>query len=196
MDAVDFYFDFLSPYSYLAHSQLPTLGAPVRYVPIAVLDVMKIVNNAPTTMTCSAKRNYAGKDIGRWAARYGVPFGMADFQRLDGGLLLRIATAAKRMKLEAEVTAAIFKAVWGNAGDASPAGIAATLSANGLPADALIKGAAAEETAQALAATVDEAAGLGVFGAPTFRVGADLYFGNDRFDFIREALATQKRSAS
>lgn len=195
MKTIDFYFDFVSPYSYLAHSQLGGLGAPARLVPIAVLELMKLVNNTPTSITCPAKRAYAGKDLGRWARRYEVAFGAADMKRLDGALLLRLATAAGPMGLTEAVAAAIFRAVWGKDGDPSPDAIAATLAAAGLPADDLMAAAGEEATAQALTAATAEAAATGVFGAPTFRVGEELFFGNDRLDFVREALAAQREIA-
>lgn len=195
MFPITFYFDFLSPYSYLAHSQLETLGAPVRRVPISVLEVMKLVNNTPTTLICSVKRAYAGADLGRWAARYGTPIAFPDLEQLDGELLLRLAVAAEGIDLSAELVASIFKGVWGGSGDPSPAGVAGLLTASGLPAAALMAAAEAPEAAEALASSNRAAAALGVFGAPTFHVGDQLFFGNDRLDFVREALAAQQVGA-
>jgi 2-hydroxychromene-2-carboxylate isomerase len=190
--ALEFYFDFQSPYSYLAHSQLGALGAPVRLAPISVLPLMKLVNNTPTTITCSAKRAYAGKDLARWAARYGVPLSSPDMKRLDGELLLRVVTAAPNEAIRAEATDAIFKAVWGGAGDPSPEGLEAVLSARGLPAADLIAAAGRPEAAEALAAATEAAAARGVFGAPTVFVGDEIFFGNDRLDFVRDRLAAKE----
>lgn len=189
---VEFYFDFQSPYSYLAHSQLGTLSAPVRLVPFQVLPLMKLVNNTPTTITCSVKRTYAGKDLGRWAARYGVPLNSPDMKRLDGELLLRVVTAAENEAIRAEATDAIFKAVWGGAGHPSPEGLEAVLSARGLPAAELIAAAAQPGAAEALTAATEAAAARGVFGSPTIFVGDEIFFGNDRLDFVRERLAAKE----
>ncbi len=75
---VDFFFDFVSPYSYLAQTQLPALqertGARFRLWPMHLLNLMKQVGNAPTTVLCANKLKYATRDIGRWVSRYGVPF--------------------------------------------------------------------------------------------------------------------------
>jgi 2-hydroxychromene-2-carboxylate isomerase len=193
MDPIDFYFDFVSPYSYLAHSQLDVLEAPVRLAPMAVLELMKQVNNTPTTVTCPVKRAYAGKDLARWSARYGVPVSATDMKRLDGALLLRVATAAKPGPERAAVVEAIFKGVWGAEGDPSPEGLEALLAARGLPAADLIAAAAQPAAADALAAETKAAAEIGVFGAPTIRVAGELFFGNDRLDFVREAI-TQARA--
>ncbi|MGH7022193.1 MAG: 2-hydroxychromene-2-carboxylate isomerase [Caulobacteraceae bacterium] len=188
---VEFYFDFQSPYSYLAHSQLGALGAPVRLTPFQVLPLMKLVNNTPTTITCSVKRAYASKDLGRWAARYAVPLSPPDMKRLDAELLLRVVTAAESETIRATATDAIFKAVWGGAGDPSAEGLEALLSARGLPGASLIAAAGEPWVADALVAATQAAAGRGVFGSPTIFVGDEMFFGNDRLDFVRELLATK-----
>jgi 2-hydroxychromene-2-carboxylate isomerase len=185
---LEFYFDFQSPYSYLAHSQLGTLGAPVRLAPFAVLPLMKIVGNTPTTVVCEVKRAYAGKDLARWATRYGIPLRRFNQKPFDAELLLRVVTAAEDEATRAAVVDAIFKAVWGGEGDPSPEGLEATLSAGGLPAADLIAAAGRPEAAAALAAATEAAAARGVFGAPTIFVGDEMFFGNDRLEFVRERL--------
>jgi 2-hydroxychromene-2-carboxylate isomerase len=190
--SIEFYFDFQSPYSYLAHSQLGTLGGPVRLVPFQVLPLMKLVNNTPTTITCAVKRAYAGKDLGRWAARYGVPLSSPDMKRVDGELLLRVVTAAETEATRAVATDAIFKAVWGGGGDPSPEGLEAVLSARGLPAAELIAAAEQPGAAEALTAATEAAAARGVFGSPTIFVGEEIFFGNDRLDFVRDCVAAKE----
>lgn len=195
MKPVTFYFDFASPYSYLANTQTATLPGVVRRAPIAVLELMKLVNNVPTSVTCPAKRAYAGRDLGRWAARYGAPFAMANFGALNFDLLLRLAIAGEGLGVGARVTDRIFQAVWGGQGDASPAGVEIILAEAGLPVPALVERAEAAATAKALEDNIKEAATAGVFGAPTFVVGEELFFGNDRMDFVRAALGEKREVA-
>jgi 2-hydroxychromene-2-carboxylate isomerase len=75
---IDFYFDFPSPYAYLAHTQLPRIaaehGATIDYHPFRILELMKIVGNRPTTIECKNKGKYAGTDLQRWVTRYKVDF--------------------------------------------------------------------------------------------------------------------------
>jgi hypothetical protein len=97
---IEFYFDFASPYSYLAATQLPALtaatGTQIVYRPFRLLELMKIVGNRPTTIECRNKGKYASADIGRWAARYKVPFQRNpnlrsfDFAALGRGALVAI----------------------------------------------------------------------------------------------------------
>ena len=62
---IDFYFDFPSPYAYLAHTQLPRIasehGATVAYHPFRILELMKIVGNRPTTIECKNKAQICGR---------------------------------------------------------------------------------------------------------------------------------------
>ena len=67
MTTIDLYFDFHSPYSYLAHSQLGSFSATVNYHPMDLVAVMMQVGNTPTTIACPAKGKYAGADLQRWA---------------------------------------------------------------------------------------------------------------------------------
>lgn len=195
MRKLDFYLDFRSPYSYLAYTQLASLDADVTLIPITILEVMKLVGNMPTTVTCAVKRTYAGKDLQRWASRYKVPFARPEMARLDGIALARIATAAGPLGMREPVVTTIFGAVWGASGDASPEGVAGLLTDAGLPAADLLAAADTPRAAEALTKANSDAAALGVFGAPTFCVDGELFFGNDRIEFVREALSAQRRGA-
>ncbi|ODT89227.1 2-hydroxychromene-2-carboxylate isomerase [Phenylobacterium sp. SCN 70-31] len=192
MARVEFFFDFGSPYSYLAHSQLSGLGVEVVLRPMAVLKVMEAVGNQPTTLQSAAKGRYARADLGRWAGRYGVPLNPARAQTNDGQACARAVLAAGRIGAAREATAALFHAFWG-VGD--PVGtlpeILAVLAAAGLDVEALEPLIDSPEVVAELEANTREAAERGVFGAPTLFVGDDMYFGNDRLDFVRERLAAE-----
>ena len=60
--SLEYFFDFRSPYSYLAYSQLAGLGAAIVLRPMNVITVMKAVGNSPTTILCAAKGRYARAD--------------------------------------------------------------------------------------------------------------------------------------
>jgi len=87
---VTFYFDYLSPFAYLAETQVHRLDATIDYRPIQTLDVMERVGNTPSFI-CKAKRRYQGRDAGRWAQRYGVRLARhPDYARIDGRRLLLV----------------------------------------------------------------------------------------------------------
>jgi 2-hydroxychromene-2-carboxylate isomerase len=191
---IDFYFDFPSPYAYLAHTQLPRIaaehGAAIVYHPFRILELMKIVGNRPTTIECKNKGKYAGADLQRWVTRYKVDFSRNphsksfDFAELDRGALVAIEDARG-----AEYVTAIFAAIWGKPEDLSQRSVLIdVLRRAGFDAQQLLERASADPVIAQLEAETKAAAERGVFGAPTMFVGDQMYFGNDRFDFVVEAL--------
>ena len=196
--AIDFYFDFVSPYSYLAITQLPALarqhGAEIVYKPFRLLELMKLVGNRPTTVECKNKLRYAGADLGRWAAKYGVSLHRNPHQsKFDSALLLRGALVAADDGEAAPYVSAVFGAVWNGERDLSHhAELVDVLEKAGLAGEKLLERAASDEVAARLDRETAAAAERGVFGSPTFVVGDELYFGNDRLEFVAAALAAAK----
>jgi len=187
---VDFYFDFRSPYSYMAYSQLSRMEVEVNLKPMHVLKVMEQVGNVPTTLICSAKARYARTDLGRWAKRYGVPLNPADMKTIDGEGCLRAVLAAPSAADAATITEALYRGCWGEARALSNKDeILAAIGAAGVDVQALGARMDTPEIVAALESNTIEAAERGVFGSPTLFFGEQMFFGNDRLDFLREALA-------
>lgn len=186
---IEFYFDFRSPYSYLAFTQLRDLGADITLKPIKVLAVMDKVGNVPTTIVCAAKGRYARADLGRWAARYGIALNPSDMRANDGEALSRAVLAATPDQAQ-DVVLTLYRAIWSEGRTLkSSAEVIAALTDAGLDVAAIAAGIDAPEAAARLDANTDEAAERGVFGAPTIFVGEAMFFGNDRLDFVREELS-------
>ncbi len=192
---IEFYFDFPSPYSYLAHTQLPKIaaehGATVTYHPFRILELMTIVGNRPTTIECKNKGKYAGVDLQRWPMRYNVDFSRNphlksfDYAELDRAVLVAVEDG-----LGAEYVTAVFTAIWGKPVDLSQrAVLSEVLEKAGFNAPQLIQRASHAGIVAKLEAETKAAAERGVFGAPTMFVGQHMFFfGNDRLDFVAEAL--------
>jgi 2-hydroxychromene-2-carboxylate isomerase len=193
-EQVDFFFDFISPYTYLAQTQLPALktrtSATFRLWPMHLLNLMKRVGNSPTTVLCANKMKYAGADIGRWVSRYGVPFQFnPQVFAADQSLALRGALVAQDQGVEKAYNRAVFSAFWAEGIDVNDrARLAEALKAGGLDGNALLEIADAARYGERLAENTETAAQRGVFGSPTFLVGDDLFFGNDRLEFLEQRL--------
>jgi 2-hydroxychromene-2-carboxylate isomerase len=186
---LEFFFDFASPYSYLAHSQLGGLGAEVAVRPMRVLKVMEAVGNQPTTIQSAAKGRYAFADLTRWARRYAVPLNPGRMRTNDSAACARAVLAAGRLGQANAATAALFHAFWGEGAPLSTTWeILAVLDKAGLDIKLIEPLLDSPEVAAELDANTTEAAERGVFGAPTIFVGDDMFFGNDRLDFVRERL--------
>ena len=192
---VECFFDFGSPTSYLAWTQLPRIaaaaGARVDWRPILLGGVFKATGNA-SPVTVPAKGRWMGADISRWARRWGVPFRFNPHFPINTLTLMRGAAGLQMRRPEAfeRYLSTIYDAMWkepANLGE--PAVLAATLAAAGFDADEFVALVADPEVKQKLVATTEEAVARGVFGAPTFFVGETMFFGQDRLDFVAEALA-------
>lgn len=190
MKTMAFYFDYRSPYGYLAWTQFGRMPGSVDYRPMDIVDLMRKVENVPTSVICSAKNRYVGKDLARWARRYGVPFARhPDAATIDARRLLRATLAAQRFDAMPVAVKAIYEARWASAAPLSTADeVAALLGRAGLDAALLAQLIDDPALDQDLDAATDQAAADGVFGAPTFFVDDEMFFGNDRLDFVCERL--------
>ena len=192
---IEYFFDFGSPTSYLAWTQLPKIaaeaGAEIAWRPMLLGGVFKATGNA-SPVSVPAKGRWMNSDIPRWAKRYGVPFRFNPHFPINTLTLMRIATGLQ-MRRTADFDRyvdVVHRAMWEtpvNLGDTAVLG--STLAAAGFDADAFAALAADPDVKAKLVATTEEAVARGVFGAPTFFVGEAMHFGQDRLDFVREALA-------
>ena len=199
MATIDFYFDFLSPYSYLAHQQLPALAAKFRcdvaYKPASLAELkLRAGNTGPSTRDMPVKHKYARTDLARWAQRYGVPLKppkSADSARLNKGALFAVDRGQAR-----DYVARAWAKTWGGGGDPADEALLREVARElGWDANAFVAFTASPEAEARYKASTDEAAKRGVFGVPTFMVGEELWWGNDRMQFLEEFLAAQAKAA-
>jgi 2-hydroxychromene-2-carboxylate isomerase len=192
--SIDFYFDFLSPYSYLANAVLPRLvsrhEASIDYRPFCLLDLMKIVGNRPTTLECRNKGVYAMADLQRWAKSYRTPFAPNPFwSSIDFAELGRGAFVAIDDGKGATYVDAVYSAVFGEPRDLSRRSeLLGVLDKAGFDGSRVLERAASAEYVVRLEGSTQAAAERGVFGSPTMFVGGEMFFGNDRLDFLAEAV--------
>ena len=91
---IELFYDFRSPYSYLAFTQLRDMDVEIVLRPMQILKVMEKVGNVPTTITCAAKGRYARNDLARWARRYGITLNPSNMRDNDGDACSRAVLAA------------------------------------------------------------------------------------------------------
>lgn len=189
---LEFLFDVGSPTTYLAHKRMPGLiartGAEVIYVPVLLGGVFKATSNA-SPATVPAKGVYMNADLSRFANKFGVtlnfnphfPVNTLTMMRMIAGLV-----GDDRFPLLVDT---LFDAMWkGRKNMGDPAVLAAVLEKAGLdPAEMLVV-AESQPAKDALKANTEAAVARGVFGAPTFFVGDEMFFGQDRLDWVEEAL--------
>jgi 2-hydroxychromene-2-carboxylate isomerase len=191
---VEFFFDFGSPTSYLAWTQLPALceasGASLAYRPMLLGGLFKATGNA-SPVSVPAKGRHMLDDLDRYARRYGVPLRFNPHFPINTLTLMRGAVGfqlREPTRLESYV-ATVFRAIWIDRANLGDAAVVQTVLADAgfdtaefasLVDDPAIK--------EALKRNTEEAARRGAFGAPTMFVAGQMFFGQDRLDFVREAL--------
>ena len=192
--AIDFYFDFISPYSYLAHTQLPKIAAKhgyaIAYHPVD-LNVLKTAggNTGPASREQPLKFKYVYADFARWSARYGVPM-----KRLGGYdpkcRLTRGTFYARDHNQAGAYVTATWKRIWGEGGSlADEALMRAVAREMGWKEDEFLAFMDSADAEKRFKTETDAATARGVFGVPTMMLGEELWWGNDRLDFLEEYLA-------
>lgn len=193
--SVEFYFDFGSPTSFLAYTQLPKIcadtGADLIYRPVLLGGVFQATGNA-SPIAIPAKGRYTLIDMQRFARRYGVAMKMNPFFPINTLQLMRAATGVQMRQPERfdALLECVFKGMWVDAlnlGDLTVLG--RVLGEAGFDPQELLALTADQEVKDALKANTEAAIKRGMFGAPTMFVGNEMFFGQDRLDFVREALA-------
>ena len=189
---LEFYYDYGSPYSYLADTEVEAIakrvgGALVRK-PMLLGGVFKATGNA-SPMTVALKSKWSTFDMPLWARHYGVPFNHNPFFPVNTLALMRGAAAAQIDGLFERYHPAIYKAMWVDGINLNDIGeVAKVLGAAGLDAAKIGNRIQDQDVKDQLKATTDEAVARGVFGAPTSFVGDMMFFGNDRLPFVEMAL--------
>ncbi len=189
---VEFYFDVGSPSAYLAWTQLPALardaGAQLDYCPVLLGGIFKATGNVPPA-EIPAKGRYLAVDLARCARRYGVPLIFNDAFPINTLGLMRGAVAAQRAGQLDPYLDAIYPAFWAHNIDLGNSDeLDRCLRAGGLDADFLLRRAREDDIKGELRRRSDAAVQRGLFGIPTMFVGPAMFFGQDRLEFVREAL--------
>ena len=195
---VEFYYDLVSPYSYLAYGQIGRIceenGAELVLRPMLLGAVHKEAGiKAP--IETKLKARYQARDISRWAEYYGAPLTFPDpfpfrtLKTMRAAMFLR-----ERDELEA-FTGAAFALYWqeglapkGLQGADEDAPISSVARRMGADPEEVLEGAASAAAKQDLKDATSEALHRGVFGAPAFFVGEEMFWGNDRLHFVETAL--------
>ena len=192
---VEFFFDIASPYSYLASTQLAGLadrtGATIRWRPFLLGGLFAALGNSAPAML-RPRAVYMGRDLQRWAKRYAVPLRWPSRFPIHSVKAQRMLLALREDEGDgacAELAATFFAAYWTADRDVADLGVLSEVATQ-----AGFEGAALAERVQdpiikeALKAATAEAEERGAFGAPTFFVGGEMYFGNDRLLLLEEAI--------
>lgn len=193
---VEFWFEFASTYSYLAVMRIEQAaeeaGVDVAWRPFLLGPVFLALgwNDSPFNIY-PPKGRYMWRDLARLADKYRLPFRLPSRFPRNGLLAARVALVGVVDGWVAPFARAAMTANFAEDREiGEPDVIRQILQAQGLPAEDIMARAQSEDAKLALRRQTERAAELGLFGAPSFRVGDELFWGNDR---LEDALAWARR---
>jgi 2-hydroxychromene-2-carboxylate isomerase len=191
-EPIDFYFDFSSPYGYLASTEIDGLaarhGRSVTWRPFVLGAAFKLTGQRALTEQ-PLRGDYARRDFARSARLLGVPFKMPEpfpFFALAASRACYWVEAPSQAKALAKV---VYHAAFGEGRDITPVAVVAEI-ARGLGIQGLEQGLEQPATKAALRDATDQALARGVFGSPFFIVDGEPFWGHDRLDQLDRWLAT------
>ena len=193
---VDYYFATVSPYAYLGHDRLVAIaqkrGAAIAVKPINLGDVFPVSGGLPLSKRAPQRQAYRLVELQRWAQYLGKPMHIQPkFFPVNGDLAAHWILAALELGSTQAMTlaGAVGRAIWEQERNiADAATMQAIADECGLPA-ALAARAQAPDIAEKYVALTQEAIARGVFGAPTYVVADELFWGQDRLDFLDRKMA-------
>jgi 2-hydroxychromene-2-carboxylate isomerase len=199
---VEFHFDFGSPNAYLSHVVIPRIeqrtGAKFVYVPILLGGVFKLTNNRSPVESYAGVRNklpYERLETERFIKRHGiVNYQFNPFFPVNTLALMRGAVAAQRLGVFEHYVGEMFRHMWEQPKDMDdPAVIGAALQESGFDAAQLMALAQDQSVKDELAANTARSVERGAFGAPTFFVDDEIYFGKNTLRDVEEAIVAGRK---
>jgi 2-hydroxychromene-2-carboxylate isomerase len=194
---VDYYFAPQSPWTYLGHQRLQDIarraGAPIRVLPVDLGKIFPRSGGLPLPQRAPQRQAYRLVELKRFADWLGLPLNLhpAYFPVPGDAAARLILTVVDGQGSDAamRLTGAVLKAVWAEQRCINDAATLAQLLAEcGLPAGALDE-AQADAVQQRYEAATQQAFDAGVFGAPSYVVDGEIFWGQDRLDFLERRLA-------
>lgn len=192
---IEYYMTVSSPYSYLGARRLGEIaeraGASVVCRPVNYGAIFPATGGLPLKQRSPQRQAYRLMELKRWRARLDIPINIEPKHfPVDDRLANKVVIALREQGGEAlPLSIALGRAVWQEQRDvADPDTLIAVAAAEGHDGRALVAAAQGETVAARFAADTEAAIERGVFGAPTYIVGQELFWGQDRLDFLAEAL--------
>jgi 2-hydroxychromene-2-carboxylate isomerase len=192
---IDYYFSPVSPWTYLGHVRFQEIarkhGATVMPKPVDYGRIFPLSGGLPVAKRPPQRQAYRLVELERWSKHLGVPMHIQPkFFPYDSRLATLAIIAAGDVDKAMKLAGAFMRGCWAEEKNmADEAEVAAAIRAAGLNSAALLKQANAPETAARFEAYTDEAIARQVFGAPTYVYKEELFWGQDRLEFLDRALA-------
>ena len=193
---IDYYLTAASPWTYLGHRRLVDMaaaaGAEIRCKPAHFGEIFAQTGGLPLPKRAPARQAYRMMELQRWKARLGLPINVKPpFHPVDDGTANRMIVAAGQAGVDPTAVAwALLRACWEqDCNLADPDDLVAAVGEAGFDGAVLLAAAGTEAAEAEFRRNIDDALVAGVFGAPTYVIDGELFWGQDRLDFVAERLA-------
>jgi 2-hydroxychromene-2-carboxylate isomerase len=192
---IDYYFSPMSPWTYLGHERFAQIarrhGALVNPKPVDFGRIFPLSGGLPVAKRSPQRQAYRLVELKRWRDHLGVSMNIEPkFFPYDSKLAALTIIAADDVDKAMKLAVALLRGCWAEERNmAEEAEIAVAIRAAGLSSGEVLKQARAPETAARFEAFTDEAIARQVFGAPTYVYNGELFWGQDRLDFLDRALS-------
>ena len=192
---IDSYISLISPWSYLGGLRLTDMiaktGASVTLLPVQMPALLENTGGVPFAKRSSQRLAYRMQELARWRDKLGVPIRLepAHFPTDETKAAGAVIAAGNQGSDALALAVRLGKAIWEDDQNIAEDEVLAEAAHDvGLDANALLDAATGPAIAERWAANTEQAIQVGVFGVPTYVLGADLYWGQDRLDFVEHAL--------
>lgn len=186
---INFYFDFLSPYSYVAWTWVRAQDYDFTYTPVSIPSIISHYGTLGPAQI-KPKRNYLFKDLLRYTKMNNIPFTSPKNLPFNSLYALRLALAEVAGESQKEVIDAIFRAGWEHGLDiGSDDVLREILAQKGLSVDELFAKMEAREARIHLKNNISKALEQDLFGVPSFLVDEEIFWGNDSIKYLEMYLA-------
>ena len=193
---VDYFFSLASPFTYMGHERFEAMArkykAAVNYKPADVGKIFAATGGLPVPQRSPQRQAYRLMELRRWSEFLGLPLNLKPKHfPVNANPAAQVVIAAIQAGIHpGPLIGAFCRAVWAEERDiADPAEIKAITQAAGLDAVRLIAAAEPETIRAIIDANTEEGIRRGVFGAPTWIILDEVFWGQDRLDFVERALA-------
>lgn len=202
MTTIDYYFWINSDWAYLGADRLEAIaqrhGVKINYKPVDLLNVYSRTGGIPLSQRAPERQAYREAELLRWQRRLGTSINITPrYMCPNGDLASCYSIAAEKLGYPmALLYKRILQAEWVDEQDISdPSVLAAIAQELGLPHEQIMEAARSQEVERIYRAYTDEAVEQGVFGSPTYVFQGEVFWGQDRLEFLEEAIIDAKVNA-
>ena len=197
MTTIDYYFSTLSTWSYVGARAFRALteryGVKVHHKPTNLLTLFEATGGLPAGQRPKQRQAWRKIEMTRWSTKRGLPMNLdpaywpVNPRLADGAVIVAISEAGE--EAAGQLADALMRAVWEEERNIADADVVAAIAAGlGLDGTSLVDAASSSDISEVIKQNTQSAIERGLFGAPSYCIGDEFFWGQDRLDMLEDAL--------